>query len=593
MNARIDPHQAAGFAEAMRREAGVAPSISPATAPRLTPTFPKLREGDIELGVADTGGPIGADLGKLIEGRLLVQGTSGAGKSWTLRRLLEQSHGRVQQIVVDPEGEFGSLAEAKGYLRLDAARLDIAALAALAAGARTHRVSVHLDLSDCEREAQMIAVAAFLRALIDAPRDDWHAVLVAIDEAHLFAPFGGDAAAPASVRKAAIGALIDLAGGIGKRRRPTHRRDPPRKHAERARLHPRSGLLLGGTGARCLASARARRRAADADGGAARRGSASGRRCLRAARSLRRSRLLRGRRGAGSAHQSRLPGAALMSLEPVDFSRRQAPQPRLTPKRVPGRHAETYWRPEEEAILVATYPIHGAAACLEKLPRRSRTTIYQRARQLGLSAPGQSGLPRRRRSTADVAALDEKIRKVWPTLTCRGAVQRFADEIGEDRRMISQRAGALGLTKAHRRKEPGWTAAEDALMGRIRLNDPDHAARVFKEHGFNRSPTAITVRAKRLGLSRQRRDVLSATKAAAILGVDSKWVTARCIDGTLEAEKRGTSRLVQQGGDTWSIRPDALRAYIVANLEEIDIRKVEKFAFVALLVEPSAEAPLP
>ena len=211
MNQRIDPRQAAGFAEAMQREMGVPLGVSRALpGQRPAPTFPPLRDSDISLGTADTGGPLGADLAKLIEGRLLVQGTSGAGKSWTLRRLLEQSYGQVQQIIVDPEGEFGSLAEAKGYLRLDASRLDIAALAALAAGARTHRVSVHLDLSDCEREAQMIAVAAFLRALIDAPREDWHAVLVAIDEAHLFAPFGGDAAAPASVRKAAIGALIDL-----------------------------------------------------------------------------------------------------------------------------------------------------------------------------------------------------------------------------------------------------------------------------------------------------------------------------------------------------------------------------------------------
>ena len=193
-----------------------------------------------------------------------------------------------------------------------------------------------------------------------------------------------------------------------------------------------------------------------------------------------------------------------MSLEPVDFSRRQAPQPRLSPVRMTGRHAGRYWSPEEDAILAATYPVHGCAACLEKLPKRSRTTVYQRAAHLGLSGPGQSGLPRRRRSTADVAALEEKIREAWPALIGRGAVQRFADEIGEDRWLISQRAGALGLTKAHRRKEPGWTAAEDALMGRIRLNDSDHAARVFKEHGFNRSPTAIMVRAKRLGLSRRR-----------------------------------------------------------------------------------------
>ncbi len=209
MNVRIDPRQADDFAAAMALEMGVKPPPKPSPAPRRV-QHPQLRDGDILIGDADTGGQIGLDLARLIDGRLLVQGASGAGKSWTLRRLLEQSYGSIQQIVIDPEGEFGTLAVAKGHLRLDAAQLDVAALATAARSIRAHRISVLLDLSDCEREDQMMAVAAFLRALIDAPREDSHAALVAIDEAHLFAPFGGDAAAPSSVRKAAIGALTDL-----------------------------------------------------------------------------------------------------------------------------------------------------------------------------------------------------------------------------------------------------------------------------------------------------------------------------------------------------------------------------------------------
>lgn len=208
MNVRPDPH--ADFGAAIFREMGVTPpAIVTPTKPRAA-IFPPLRSGDLDLGLADTGGAIGVDLGRLIEGRLLIQGASGAGKSWTLRRILEQSVGKVQQIVVDPEGEFSSLADANGFLRLDASRLDIAALAIAAKRIRAHRLSVLLDLSDCEREGQMIAIATFLRTLIDAPRDDWHAALVVIDEVHLFAPFGGDSASAPSVRKAAIGAVTDL-----------------------------------------------------------------------------------------------------------------------------------------------------------------------------------------------------------------------------------------------------------------------------------------------------------------------------------------------------------------------------------------------
>ncbi len=56
------------------------------------------------------------DLDRLISTRLLVQANSGGGKSWALRRLLEQTHGSVQQIVIDPEGEFASLRERFDYV---------------------------------------------------------------------------------------------------------------------------------------------------------------------------------------------------------------------------------------------------------------------------------------------------------------------------------------------------------------------------------------------------------------------------------------------------------------------------------------------
>src|SRR3990167_1215665 len=56
------------------------------------------------------------DLPKLLESRLLVQANSGGGKSWLLRRLLEQSHGQVQQIIIDLEGEFSTLREQYDYI---------------------------------------------------------------------------------------------------------------------------------------------------------------------------------------------------------------------------------------------------------------------------------------------------------------------------------------------------------------------------------------------------------------------------------------------------------------------------------------------
>src|SRR4051812_48871266 len=62
------------------------------------------------------GNGVDCDLDRLVNTRLLVQANSGAGKSWALRRLLEQTHGRIQQLVIDPEGEFASLREKFDYV---------------------------------------------------------------------------------------------------------------------------------------------------------------------------------------------------------------------------------------------------------------------------------------------------------------------------------------------------------------------------------------------------------------------------------------------------------------------------------------------
>ena len=52
----------------------------------------------------------------LIYSRLLIQSNSGGGKSYLIRGLLERSHGKIQQIVLDLEGEFSTLREKYDYI---------------------------------------------------------------------------------------------------------------------------------------------------------------------------------------------------------------------------------------------------------------------------------------------------------------------------------------------------------------------------------------------------------------------------------------------------------------------------------------------
>jgi hypothetical protein len=114
----------------------------------------------------------------------------------------------VQQCVVDPEGDFVTLAERHGHQVVDAARSE-AELTRIAGRVRQHRVSVVLNLEGLDVEQQMRAAAAFLGGLFDAERDHWYPVLVVIDEAQLFAPsVAGEVSDEA--RRLSLGAMTNL-----------------------------------------------------------------------------------------------------------------------------------------------------------------------------------------------------------------------------------------------------------------------------------------------------------------------------------------------------------------------------------------------
>ena len=70
----------------------------------------------ITLGTDTTGKRVRLDTERLVTSRMLLQANSGGGKSWAIRRLLEQTHGKIQQLVIDPEGEFYTLREKNDYV---------------------------------------------------------------------------------------------------------------------------------------------------------------------------------------------------------------------------------------------------------------------------------------------------------------------------------------------------------------------------------------------------------------------------------------------------------------------------------------------
>lgn len=257
----------------------------------------------------------------------------------------------------------------------------------------------------------------------------------------------------------------------------------------------------------------------------------------------------------------------------------------VEPKYFGNKH---FWTEKEIQILIDTYPTAGPAVCLARLPRHRRNTIYQKAAALGLKAPKSK--PRKQHRHLQTAYVDGLIKEAWPVIAHKGGVQKLtnwlSDKLREEvpRFFVSRRALALGLTMAHK-KEPPWTKEEIALLRSIELNNLEVARRKFREHGFARSATAIGVKARRLKVSRRLRHVLSKNQIAKILGVDAHWADRRIADGLLKAELRGTKRTAQQGGDTYSVTRADFRQFIIDHIDSIDIRKVDKFAFVAVLTK--------
>ena len=160
----------------------------------------------ITLGKAGNSG-VSVDVPRLLETRMLVQSNSGGGKSWALRRLLEQTAPCVQQIVIDVEGEFTTLRERFDF---------IIARRRTAMPPPPRRPPPYWPGSsgNCgcrrfwifttsRRRIVKSFVRMFLDALMHAPREHWHPALLVLDEAHLFAPEHGKAES--------TGAVIDVA----------------------------------------------------------------------------------------------------------------------------------------------------------------------------------------------------------------------------------------------------------------------------------------------------------------------------------------------------------------------------------------------
>lgn len=169
------------------------------------------------------------DLPKLIKTRMIIEASSGGGKSWLMRMLMELFFGYVQQIIIDPEGEFSSLREKFGFVLATAERDDDGKLMgdieadpntadALALTALRTSASLIVDISELKVTERQVYVARFVEQLVNAPRELWHPALIWIDEAHDYAGESGHRRGSSeSPEDSSLQALRDLASKGRKR----------------------------------------------------------------------------------------------------------------------------------------------------------------------------------------------------------------------------------------------------------------------------------------------------------------------------------------------------------------------------------------
>lgn len=246
-----------------------------------------------------------------------------------------------------------------------------------------------------------------------------------------------------------------------------------------------------------------------------------------------------------------------------------------------------FWTGRELLLLREHYPKGGVAACLPHLVGRSAGSIYQRAGAIGLKAPAtlrRKEAFRQRWTGSD--AIDDVIRRQYPTCTTPRSVQALARTVGRPRWWVSKRARSLGLVTP-RFKEPPWSEAELEIIGNHAHRDPKSIQRRLKSAGYSRTETAIVVKLKREGATREDPDHFTATGLSKLMGIDAKSVTRWIDKGWLKADRRGTDRVEAQGGDQWWIHRRNVRAFILGNASAVDIRKCDKFWLLELLGGPA------
>ncbi len=162
----------------------------------------------------------------------------------------------------------------------------------------------------------------------------------------------------------------------------------------------------------------------------------------------------------------------------------------------------------------------------------------------------------------------------------RSALKAISRELGWTRSAVCKRGAELGVARV---KEKSWSEEEKSVLEQF-----GHLAqgiqRKLSEAGYARTIAAIQVKLNRDRI-KSNLEGYSACQLAGALGLEVRKVLRWIQQGYLKAERRGTGRTPQQGGDMWWIPDRNVRRFVLRFPQEIDLARVEKIWFLNLLTD--------
>lgn len=155
--------------------------------------------------------------------------------------------------------------------------------------------------------------------------------------------------------------------------------------------------------------------------------------------------------------------------------------------------------------------------------------------------------------------------------------KEYARQLGIPGFVTTHWAQELGLAFT---KEPLWSDEELKLLDEQGYKTPSVLNRIFREHGFKRTTTAITLMRKRR-MSHKASPYYSMNAVANLFGVDAHLVKRWLNEKKMRFELKETAR----AAETNLIHKDWIYEFVINHPDSFEIKKVDQMWFLHIITK--------